>query len=150
MKFSEFREGQVLEFGSYHMGEAEIIEFAKHYDPQPFHIDPEAAKATSWNGVIASGFHTCSVAMRLMVDNVLAGSESSGSPGLSSLRWLKPVRPGDTLTMRVEVLQVTLSQSGGTGIVIWQWQLKNQREETVLDLTATSLFALRKHGVSAQ
>ncbi len=144
MKFSEFREGQVLEFGSYELGEAEIIEFAKHYDPQPFHIDPVAAKASRWGGVIASGFHTCSVAMRLIVDNVLAGSESSGSPGLSDIRWLKPVRPGDILSMRVEVLQVTRSQSGGTGSVIWQWQLKNQRDERVLELTGTSLFALRE------
>lgn len=144
MKFSEFHAGQVLELGSYTLSEAEIIEFATRYDPQPFHIDPAAARASNWGGIIASGFHTCSVAMRLIVENVLAGSESSGSPGLSSVRWLKPVRPGDTLSMRVEVLQANLSQSGGTGIVVWQWQLNNQRAELVLDLVATSLFDLRK------
>ena len=144
MKFSEIRVGQVLEFGSYDMTEPEIIEFASHYDPQPFHIDPAAAKATQWGGIIASGFHTCSVAMRLIVDNVLAGSESSGSPGLNSIRWLKPVRPGDTLSMRVEVLEVKRSASGGTGIVVWQWQLKNQHSDLVLDLVCTSLFDLRK------
>lgn len=144
MKFSDFREGQVLEFGNYPMTEAEIVDFAGRYDPQPFHIDAAAAKASSWKGIIASGFHTCGVAMRLMVDNVLAGSESSGSPGLSSISWLEPVRPGDTLTMRVEVLQVKLSQSRGTGIVVWKWQLINQRAEVVLDLVATSLFDLRR------
>lgn len=144
MKFSEFRVGQVLEFGSYALSEAEIIEFASRYDPQPFHIDPAAAGASQWHGIIASGFHTCSVAMRLIVDNVLAGSESSGSPGLNAIRWLKPVRPGDTLGMRVEVQEVKVSQSGGTGIVVWKWQLRNQRAELVLDLEGTSLFDLRK------
>jgi acyl dehydratase len=144
MKFSEFREGQVLEFGNYLMSEAEIIDFARRYDPQPFHVDPAAAQVSNWNGIIASGFHTCSVAMRLIVDNVLAGSESSGSPGLSSISWLKPVRPGDLLSMRVEVLQVKLSQSRGTGVVFWKWQLSNQRPEVVLDLVATSLFDLQK------
>jgi acyl dehydratase len=144
MKFSEFRAGQVLELGSYTLSEAEIIEFATRYDPQPFHIDPDAARASNWGGIIASGFHTCSVAMRLIVQNALAGSESSGSPGLSSVRWLKPVRPGDTLSLRVEVQQANVSQSGGTGIVVWQWQLSNQRGEMVLDLVATSLFNLRQ------
>lgn len=144
MRFNEFREGQVLEFGSYTLSETEIVEFARRYDPQLFHVDAAAAAATRWGGIIASGFHTCSVAMRLMVDNVLAGSESSGSPGLSSVSWLKPVRPGDTLGMRVEIVRVGRSQSGGTGTVVWQWQLKNQREELVLDLTATSLFDLHK------
>lgn len=144
MKFSELHEGQVLEFGNYLMSEAEIIEFARRYDPQRFHVDVAAAQASNWKGIIASGFHTCSVAMRLIVDNVLIGSESSGSPGLSSISWLKPVRPGDTLSMRVEVLQVQLSQSRGTGVVFWKWQLANQRAEVVLDLVATSLFDLRK------
>lgn len=144
MKFSELHEGQVLEFGNYLMSEAEIVEFARRYDPQPFHVDVAAAQASNWKGIIASGFHTCSVAMRLIVDNVLIGSESSGSPGLSSISWLKPVRPGDTLSMRVEVLQVQLSQSRGTGVVFWKWQLANQRAEVVLDLVATSLFDLRK------
>lgn len=144
MKFSELHEGQVLEFGNYLMSEAEIVEFARRYDPQPFHVDVAAAQASNWKGIIASGFHTCSVAMRLIVDNVLTGSESSGSPGLSSISWLKPVRAGDTLSMRVEVLQVKLSQSHGTGVVFWKWQLANQRAELVLDLVATSLFDLRK------
>lgn len=144
MKFNEFHEGQVLEFGSYTVTEAEVIEFATRYDPQPFHIDPPAARASNWGGIIASGFHTCGMAMRLVVDNILTGSESSGSPGLRSVSWLKPVRPGDVLGLRVEVLQVKLSQSRGTGIVVWQWQLKNQQPETVLDLVATSLFDLRR------
>lgn len=143
MKFSELRAGLVLEFGSYSLTEAEIVEFASKYDPQPFHTDTATAATSRWGGIIASGFHTCSVAMRLMVDNVLAGSQSSGSPGLSSISWLKPVRPGDTLSMRVEVLDVRLSQSARTGTIVWQWQLKNQRAEQVLELVATSLFDLR-------
>ena len=144
MRFCEFHEGQVLEFGSYLVSEQEIVEFARRYDPQLFHIDAAAAAATRWGGLIASGFHTCSVAMRLLVDNVLAGSESSGSPGLSSINWLKPVRPGDTLSMRVEVFEVGRSQSGGTGKVVWKWQLKNQHAEAVLELVGTSLFVLHR------
>lgn len=143
MQFSELRAGLVLEFGSYTLSEAEVVEFASKYDPQPFHIDVAVAATTRWGGIIASGFHTCSVAMRLMVDNVLTGSESSGSPGLSSISWLKPVRPGDTLSMRVEVFDVRLSPSARTGTVVWQWQLQNQRAERVLELVATSLFDLR-------
>lgn len=143
MKFSEIHQGQVLEFGSYTVSEREIIEFATRYDPQLFHVDPAAAQASKWGGLIASGFHTCGIAMRLLVDNVLKGSESNGSPGLSSIKWLKPVRPGDTLNMRVEVLQAEPSRTGRSGVVTWKWQLFNQRAELVLDLVGTSLFGLR-------
>ena len=142
MKFSDFHHGQTLEFGSYSVSEAEIVDFASRYDPQPFHVDKAAAAASRWRGLIASGFHTCGIAMRLVVDHVLTGSESVGSPGISSLKWLKPVRAGDTLHVRCEVLKAEPSESGGTGVLVWNWQLLNQRSEIVMDLMVTSLFDL--------
>jgi acyl dehydratase len=144
MRFAELHQGQRLEFGSVTVTEAEIIEFAARFDPQPFHVDPVAARASHWHGVIASGFHTSSIAMRLMVEHVLLGSESIGSPGIEYLRWPHPVRPDDRLRMQVHVLQVQPSKSGGRGVVRWQWLLVNQSDQTVLDLVVTSLFALRK------
>lgn len=143
MKFADFQVGQVLEFGSYDLSEQELVEFAQRFDPQPFHTDREAAAKTRWGGLIASGFHTCSIAMRLVVDHVLAGSESFGSPGLDSVKWLHPVRPGDTLRMRAEIIDVKRSSSGRVGSLLWRWMLVNQNGTVVLDLLATSLFDLR-------
>ena len=142
MKFAELQTGQTLDFGAHDVTERDILEFARRYDPQPFHIDPEAAQASRWHGLIASGFHTCSIAMSLIATHVLQGSESMGSPGLDYLKWPHPVRAGDTLRMRVNVLETSLSTSGRVGVVRWQWLLLNQHDQIVLDLTATSLFAL--------
>jgi acyl dehydratase len=142
MRFAELHGGQELEFGSVMVDEHDIIEFATRYDPQPFHVDPVAAAASRWRGVIASGFHTCSIAMRMIVDHVLSGSESCGSPGIEYVRWPNPVCPGDQLRMRVHVLQADRSKSGRMGVVRWQWLLLNQTDQTVLDLVVTSLFSL--------
>lgn len=142
MKYADFVPGTVLTLGPEEMTEAAIIEFARQYDPQPFHVDPVAARATRWGGVIASGLHTCSVAMRLVARELLEGSEAMGSPGLDHLRWPNPVRPGDQLTMRVEVLDRGVSKSGRVGSVRWKWTLTNQRAESVLELESTTLFSL--------
>jgi len=142
MKFGELHADQVLEFGACEVTEAEITEFATRYDPQPFHIDTAAAQASRWRGLIASGWHTCSIAMRMMVDHVLSGSESMGSPGLEYLKWPNPVRAGDELRMRLHVLETSVSKSGRVGVVRWQWTLLNQNDAPVLDLIATSLFSL--------
>jgi acyl dehydratase len=142
MKFSELTEGLVIESEEREVTEAEIIEFAKRYDPQPFHIDPAFAKASRWGGLIASGWMTCSMAMDLVVRRVLADSESIGSPGVEQLEWLRPVRPGDRLRVTATVLEHRISKSGGTGVVRWRWEMRNQNEVIVLRLTATSLFAL--------
>jgi acyl dehydratase len=96
--WEDFPAGDTVEMGSHTFTEAEIIAFAKQFDPQPFHIDPEAAKGSFFKGLIASGWHTCSVAMRLMVDKYVGRSASLGSPGLDNIRWLAPVRAGDTIT----------------------------------------------------
>jgi len=142
MKFAELHPGQVLDFGNEEVTEQEIVAFARRFDPQPFHVDATAAGASRWQGLIASGFHTCSIAMAMIAGHVLRGSESIGSPGLDYVKWPNPVRSGDRLRMRVAVLDVNLSRSGRVGVVRWQWLLLNQHDQIVLDLTATSLFAL--------
>jgi acyl dehydratase len=140
MKFAQIKPGLVIDAGRRTVTEAEIIEFAKRYDPQWFHTDPERAAKSRWNGLISSGWLTCSMAMELAVKNVLADSESIGSPGVEQLKWLNPVRPGDELALRIEALEVRTSRSGAVGIVKWRWVLTNQAGIPVLDLIATSLF----------
>jgi len=119
---------------------AEIIEFATRYDPQWFHTDPARAQNSRWKGLIGSGWMTCSIAMELAVQNVLADSESIGSSGVEQLKWLNPVRPGDELELRIEVIETRHSRSGTVGIVKWRWLLTTQAGVQVLDLIATSLF----------
>jgi acyl dehydratase len=140
VKFSDFRVGQIIAAGTHAVEESSIVQFGTAFDPQPFHIDKDAATAGHWHGLIASGFHTCSIAMRLVADHILRGSDSYASPGLEYVKWPAPVRPGDDLTLNVEVLGVRRSRSGAFGIVRWQWRMANQHGETVLDLVATSLF----------
>lgn len=145
MKFADFHVGQVIEAGPYALGEAELLQFARAYDPQWFHTDAAAADAGPFGGLIASGWHTCAIAMRLVADAALAGSESFASPGLKYVKWPQPVRPGDVLRLRAEVIEVRVSERRPTlGILDWRWQLFNQRELCVLDLQATSLFQLRE------
>lgn len=140
MKFRDFVAGARFQSNPREVREEEIVEFARRYDPQPFHIDRERAAATRWGGLIASGWMTCAVAMELAVALVLEGSESIGSPGVEDLRWERPVRPGDRLRLTVTVLDSRISSSGKVGIVRWQWELHNQHEERVLRLTAASFF----------
>ena len=141
MKFADFFTGQVITAGPVTVTHEEIIAFARAYDPQWFHTDPERAAESRWNGLIASGWHSCAIAMRLAVDKALTGSESFGSPGLEYLKWLAPVRPGDALSLRAEVLDKRRSdRQPGLGILRWRWLLLNQDGQRVLDLTATSFF----------
>lgn len=143
MKFNEFEAGQIITAGPYEVSEAEIIDFARDYDPQWFHTDPEASAQGRFGGLIASGWHSCAIAMRLAVDEVLAGSESYASPGLKYLNWPAPVRPGDRLTLRAEVLETRRgSKSPELGILHWRWHLLNQDKVEVLQLEATSFFDL--------
>ena len=143
MKFAEFYGGQIIEAGPYTLTEAEVLQFATAFDPQWFHTDVEAAAQGPFGGLIASGWHTCGVAMRLVADAVLKGSESYASPGLAYIKWPHPVRPGDQLSVRATVLEVRRSQSQPTlGILRWRWQLFNASGTEVLDLEATSLFKL--------
>ncbi|MFS2102926.1 MaoC family dehydratase [Variovorax sp. Varisp85] len=144
MKFADFHAGQVIEAGPYVLTETELLQFARAYDPQWFHTDAEAAAGSSFGGLIASGWHTCSIAMRLAVDAALAGSESFASPGLDHVRWPNPVRPGDVLRLVADVTEVRRSEKRPTlGILRWRWRLFNQRELMVLDVAVTSLFKLK-------
>lgn len=143
MKFAEFHAGQVIEAGPYLVTEAELLQFAKAYDPQWFHTDAEAAADGPFGGLIASGWHTGGIAMRLVTDAALAGSESFASPGLAYVKWPNPVRPGDALRLVADVIEVRRSEKRPTlGILRWRWRLFNQREQLALDLEATSMFKL--------
>jgi acyl dehydratase len=142
LNYNDFSVGQIFVAGPYKVEESEILDFARQWDPQPFHVDPTAAKSSLWQGIIASGWHTCAIAMRLAVEAVLRDSKSSGSPGLEYLRWPHPVRPGDELRLNIELLELRKSRSKDYGVVRWRWQLLTQRGDTVLDTIATSLFAL--------
>jgi acyl dehydratase len=143
VKFAEFYPGQIIEAGPYRVSDQEIVAFASAYDPQWFHTDAEAASGGRFGGLIASGWHTCAIAMRLIVDAALSGSESFASPGLEYVKWPAPVRPGDALSLRAEVIEARRSsKSPELGILRWRWQLFNQDNVEVLALEATSFFDL--------
>jgi acyl dehydratase len=142
MKFDEFKPGMVLSVGRRRVSEEEILEFARRYDPQWFHTDPVRAAASRWQGLISSGWLTCSIAMQLLATHVLADSESIGSPGLEQVKWPNPLRPGDEVELRVEVLETRISSSGKIGIVRWRWILTTLAGVQVLDIIGTSLFEL--------
>jgi len=109
--WEDFNVGDASPMGEVVMDKTDMIDFAKRYDPQPFHIDEAAAKESMFGGLIASGWQTCSLVMRMMVDSYLSESASLGSPGVDNVRWLKPVRPGDSLHVRVTVVDATRSRS---------------------------------------
>lgn len=143
MKFNDFQAGQLIEAGPYELTEDELLAFARQWDPQWFHTDPDAAANGPHGGLIASGWQTCGIAMRLAVAAALDGSESFASPGLAYVKWTHPVRAGDTLRLRATVLETRRSASQpNLGILRWRWQLFNQADTQVLDLEATSLFKL--------
>lgn len=125
------------------LSQQEMLDYARLYDPQWFHTDPAKAKEGRWGGLIGSGWQTCSLAMRMVVQKILHDSESFGSPGVERIRWMLPVRPGDALRLEVTVDSVRVSSSReDLGIVRWTWRMYNQRDEQVLELEATSLFDL--------
>lgn len=143
MKFADFYPGQLIEAGPYGLSESDVLQFASAYDPQWFHTDLQAAAKGPFGGLIASGWHTCGIAMRLIADAALQGSESFASPGLAYVKWPNPVRPGDVLSLRATVLETRRASSRPTlGILRWRWQMFNAQGVEVLDLEATSLFDL--------
>jgi acyl dehydratase len=143
MKYADFHVGQVIHAGPRTLSEDEIIAFATQWDPQWFHTDAKATAGGPFGGLIASGWQTCCVAMRLACDAMLHGSESYASPGLAYLKWLNPVRPGEPLMLRAEVLEVRRSRSQpDLGILRWHWKLLHADGRIALDLEATSLFKL--------
>jgi acyl dehydratase len=142
--WEDFAAGETVEMGTHTFSEAEIIAFAKQFDPQPFHVDPEAAKQSFFKGLIASGWHTCCVAMRLMVDKYVGRSASLGSPGLDNIRWHAPVRAGDTIRYRRTTTMVRPSESKPEiGLVHSRWEATNQRGELVMTMEGWGMFRRR-------
>jgi acyl dehydratase len=143
--FEDFVVGERHVLGSHAVTEEEILAYARRYDPQPFHVDPEAAKRSIFGGLIASGWHTCALLMRLSVEEQQrTGAAGIGSPGIDSCRWLKPVRAGDTLTGTTEVLETWPSRSKPMGFVRRRSEMTNQRGEVVLRLVGISMYRSRR------
>lgn len=139
--WEDFRVGDRSEMGAHTFGEAEILAFGRQFDPQPFHTDARAAEAGVFGGLIASGWHTCAVGMRLMVESYLSRTVSLGSPGIDNVRWHKPVRPGDTITYTRLVLEARASTSrAGVGLVKHRWEAINQAGERVLTMEGWGMF----------
>ncbi|MGH6885026.1 MAG: MaoC family dehydratase [Geminicoccales bacterium] len=137
--------GQVYPLGRRTLSRDEIVAFARDWDPQPFHLDEEAAKTAIYGGLIASGWHTVCVFMRLFADGLLARAAALGSPGVDEVRWLRPVRPGDTLEARIEILEVTPSRSKpDRGSVRARCVLTNQDGEEVLTMQPVLLLRRRQ------
>jgi acyl dehydratase len=144
--WEDFKVGERSEMGRHTFTEDEIVSFARQFDPQPFHTDPHKARTTPFGGLIASGWHTCAVGMRLMVEQYIHRTASLGSPGIEDIRWLKPVRPGDTLTYSRTVTASRASASrAGVGLVKHRWEAVNQAGETVLTMEGWGMFG-RKPG----
>jgi acyl dehydratase len=143
--YEDFEVGTSQEFGHYEVTAEEIIEFAGRYDPQPFHLSEEAGKATHFGGLCASGWHTCAMSMRMIVDNMPKdGSGSLGSPGIDELRWKKPVFPGDVLRVRSTVLDRRESRSRpDMGMLFLQNEVHNQNDEVVMTSKPTIMYRRR-------
>jgi acyl dehydratase len=145
--FEDFYPGQDIDLGTRGVTEEEIIAFATQFDPQPFHIDRAAAGQSIYGGVIASGWHTCSMMMRMVVDGLMARSSSMGSPGLDGVRWLAPVRAGDTLNVHYQTVKVKASESKPDRGVVWsKWVAINQHGDTVCTVEGMGMFARRPTG----
>jgi len=143
--WEDLQPGTVRELGTTSVTAEEIKEFAAKYDPQPFHLDEEAARESMFGGLAASGWHTACLAMRLTVDNLLRQTASKGSPGLESLKWLRPVYPGDRLSLRHTILESRpLKSRPDTGLVRSRWEMFNQKGDKVLEMEGYGMFGRRE------
>ena len=148
--FEDYEPGRMYEFGSITVSEQDIIDFARQFDPQSFHIDPLKAAMGPYKGIIASGWHTISIAMRLYVDHYLPHIASLGSPGVDEVRWPKPMRPGDTLRIRICILEARPSRSKpDRGVVRAHVEAITQRNKAILTMTVVSLIGRRRQSCSA-
>ena len=142
--FDDYVPGTTHDCGSVSVSQAEIISFATQFDPQPFHVDPEAAARGPYGGLIASGWHTAALVMRQLVDHYLPAEASLGSPGMDEIRWLGPVRPGDTLRVRAIVLEARRSQTKpDRGIMKTAIEAANQNDQTVMRAIGTNFLLVR-------
>lgn len=143
--FEDFRPGETIALGSKTVTEADIIGFARDFDPQSFHTDRQAAQHSTFGGLVASGWHSCAIFMRLLVDGLLKESSALASPGVDEIRWLKPVRPGDTLRACIKILEATPSRSKpDRGLVKHACELSNQNDDIVMTMRALSIFGRRQ------
>lgn len=141
--------GTTIALGSVSPTREEIVAFATQFDPQPFHLDDAAAAQSVFGQLCASGWHTCSMAMRLMVANFLSQAASLGSPGLESLKWLKPVFPGDILTLRQRIVESRpMASRPDVGLARSQWEMFNQHGQQVLLMDGYNMFRRRTPGAA--
>lgn len=141
--FEDFQIGDVIETEGATLTDSMIMDFAQRFDPQPFHIDVVAAAAGPFQGLIASGFHTLSLTFRLLRDTGIITGTGLGGSGMDELRWLMPVRPGDTIRVRVEVVETKASRRGDRGTVRLSYATLNQRGETVMTCVMSHIVATR-------
>ena len=142
--FEDFTVGGVWEAEGPALSESEIVDFASRFDPQYFHVDAAAAKDSPFGGLIASGWHTVGLCMRLICDAYLLEAASLGSPGVNAVRWTQPVRPGDRLKLRMTVLEAKPSRSKpDRGTVLHRWEVFNQRGESVMTMEGYGMFSRR-------
>ena len=145
--WEDLQVGSTRDLGTISPTAEEIVAFAGQFDPQPFHVDDEAAKASLFGGLCASGWHTCAMAMRLMVTHFLSRSSSLGSPGLESLKWLKPVYPGDTLRLEHTIVESRpMGSRPDVGLVRTHWNMYNQHGDKVLHMDGYGMFRRRNPG----
>jgi acyl dehydratase len=148
--FEDFSDRWTAEYGPRRVTREEIIGFAAQYDPQPMHLDEEAARHTMLGGLAASGWHTCCIMMRIIADNLLLDTASMGAPGIDEVKWLRPLRPGDSLTVRGSVTNTRASQSKpDRGFVTFFWEVSNDRGERIMTLTCPQMLLRRGAGAAA-
>ena len=143
--WEDFRPGSVTDYGPRLVTREEIIAFAAEFDSQPMHLDEDAARTSMLGGLAASGWHSCCLLMRIMIDGFLLDSSSMGAPGVDEVRWLSPVRPGDRLTLRVHVVETRASKSRpDMGLVTFGFELRNQADAVVMTLHNSIMFGRRQ------
>jgi acyl dehydratase len=142
--FEDFVPGEVATFGPVTITGEDIVAFAREWDPQPMHVDEAAARGSLLGGLAASGWHTCCILMRLICDGYLLDAASMGGPGVEEVRWIRPVRPGDSLSVRREVLETRIMRSRpGVGVVRWRFEMSNQDAELVMTAVFPGFLRLR-------
>lgn len=144
LKFEDFPPGRFGSFGPRRVTREEILAFAAEFDPQPMHLDEEAARQSMLNGLSGSGWHLCSIVMRMMFDGFIARTASLGSPGVNELRWLAPLRPGDDLSLDVEVAEARTSRSRpDTGIVTFRCRVRNAAGQALCEMVSPIIVGRR-------
>jgi acyl dehydratase len=150
LTFEDFKPGTAMTYGRYAVTLDEIRAYASEYDPQPMHLDAVAAQRSLLGGLAASGWHSCCMMMRMLTDSFLINTSCMGAPGVDEVRWLKPVYPGDVLTVRHTVLSSKVSQSKpDRGFVSFHFEMLNQNGDVVLDQRNAIMFGRRDHGGQA-